>query len=309
MKNNKPEEILAWLQTKPSLSELCARFPGDWETVQARIAKIIAHGSPEDLKAITETPATQPLVKRGNQRTRDTRLSDHIRHRMTCLLVKQYSFSVATGVASGKVRFDVINGYLAQKLLFAKGLERKMTSMFWFRLIWPLIWRKKLLMPLVESRGIYCFYSKELVQALAAIIGARPCLEIAAGDGTLTRFLRSQGAQIKATDNRSWQHCIDYPDAVELCDARQALRRYRPQVVVCSWPPAGNDFERQVFQTESVQTYIVIGSRYQFGSGNWAEYKSQSAFSLDENKRLGDLVLPPELGSAVYLFERRARQA
>lgn len=313
MKSDNPEKILTWLQKSPPLPELCARFPEDWEIVQGKLADIIAHGTPEDLKAITDRPREKKPLRNGfrssgpgNTKTREALLSEHVRHRMTCLVVKQYSLSVATGVAKGKVRFDVINGYLAQKLFFSKGLERKMTRLFWFRLIWPLIWRKRLLMPLVESRGIYCFYSRELVEALAAIIGSRSCIEIAAGDGTLSRFLKSRGIQITATDNQSWTHSIQYPDDVALCDAKEALRRYAPEVVVCSWPPARNDFERHVFKTKSVQTYIVIGSRFQFGSGNWTDYKAQSTFSFEEDRKLGALVLPPELGSAVYIFHRRA---
>lgn len=313
--SDSPEKKLAWLRKSPPLSELCARFPEDWEIVQTNLANIIAHGTPEDLKAITDRPTGKKPLRKGfqsrspgNAQARDAVVSEHVRHRMTCLVVKQYSLSVATGVARGKVRFDIINGYLAQKLLFSKGLERKMTPMFWFRLIWPLIWRKRLLMPLVESRGIYCFYSRELVEALASIIGSRSCVEIAAGDGTLSRFLRSRGIQITATDNQSWTHSIQYPDDVALCDAKEALRKYAPEVVICSWPPARNDFERHVFKTKSVQTYIVIGSRFQFGSGNWADYKTQSTFSFEEDKKLGALVLPPELGSAVYVFQRRAMQ-
>lgn len=314
MKYDNPEKIMAWLQKSPLLADLCAKFPGDWEIVQRKLVTIIEQGSPEDLKAITDRPIGNKLLPKefysrnpGNKQRRDALLSEHIQHRMTCLVIKQYSFSVATGVTKGKVRFDFINGYLAQKLLFSKGLERKMTSLFWFRLIWPLIWRKKLLMPLVESRGIYCFYSKELVKALAVIIGSRSCIEIAAGDGTLTRFLKSDGIRITATDNHSWKHSIRYPDTVALCDAKEALRRFDPEVVICSWPPARNDFERYVFNTKSVQIYIVIGSRFQFGSGNWVAYKSQSTFLFEEDKKLSELVLPPELGSAVYIFRRRAQ--
>jgi hypothetical protein len=54
-----------------------------------------------------------------------------------------------------------------------------------------------------------------------------------------------------------------------------------------------------------VQLYIVIGSRHQFAFGNWKDYKQQSAFGLEEDKKLGALVLPPELGAAVYVFRRK----
>jgi 16S rRNA A1518/A1519 N6-dimethyltransferase RsmA/KsgA/DIM1 with predicted DNA glycosylase/AP lyase activity len=44
------------------------------------------------------------------------------------------------------------------------------------------------------------------------MIASRSCLEIGAGDGTLTRFLKNQGVQIIATDNHSWKNAVDYPE-------------------------------------------------------------------------------------------------
>ena len=58
-------------------------------------------------------------------------------------------------------------------------------------------------MPLVQPKGIYCFYSKPLIQDLAALIGQRSCIEIAAGDGTLSRFLAAKGVDLTATDDHS----------------------------------------------------------------------------------------------------------
>lgn len=208
---------------------------------------------------------------------------------------------------AGKAQFNPINGYLVQKLLFAGEVERKPASLFWFRLLWPLIWQRKFLMRSVEFNGIYCFYSKKLVQELAKIIGSTSCLEIAAGDGTLTRFLKDQGIPIIATDNRSWDFSITYPDTVIDCDAEEALQRYNPEIVICSWPPKNNDFERQIFKTDSVQTYILIASRLETVSGNWADYREQTAFSFEANKKLSKLVLPPELEPAVYIFQRQYR--
>ena len=48
-------------------------------------------------------------------------------------------------------------------------------------------------MPLVQPQGIYCFFSGAFVRELAKLIGDRPALEIAAGDGTLSRFLAARG--------------------------------------------------------------------------------------------------------------------
>ncbi|MFQ5773360.1 MAG: hypothetical protein ACE5GS_02470, partial [Kiloniellaceae bacterium] len=80
---------------------------------------------------------------------------------------------------------------------------------------------------------------------------------------------------------------------------------YAPEVVICSWPPAGNDFECRVFKTRSVQMYIVIGSRHRFAAGNWNDYRRQSAFTCEEEEGLSRMVLPPELGSVVYIFRRK----
>jgi cyclopropane fatty-acyl-phospholipid synthase-like methyltransferase len=145
-----------------------------------------------------------------------------------------------------------------------------------------------------------------LIKALAGTIASRKCLEIGAGDGTLTRFLKSQDVQITATDNHSWKNAVDYPEWVIKLDAREALVKHTSEVVICSWPPAQNDFERYVFNTPGVQLYIVIGSCHQFAFGNWKDYKQQSFFDLEEDKKLSALVLPPELGAAVYVFRRKS---
>jgi hypothetical protein len=278
--------------------------------VRAELAGVFERRQSGELKALAEraaqraVPNAQFLSGERDGKAFEAFVRQHLRQRMTELAIRQYAFSAATGVSQGKVRFNLVNGLIAQRLLFRKGLERKPVSLRWFRLIWPLLWQKRLLMPLVEKRGIYCFYSRELVTALAAMIGPRKALEIAAGDGTLTGFLREACVAIEASDDYSWQKQVSYPAFVHKQDARDALLAHLPEVVICSWPPANNGFERQVFRTRSVQTYIVIGSRSRFITGNWADYAAQTAFSMREAIDLGALVLPPELGAAVYVFQR-----
>jgi hypothetical protein len=303
----KTQDVRAWLAPHPPLSELREAYPDEWQTVQAELAGVVARGDLEELKAhVLAESAPQPAAPRAERRRRgeEAVLAEEIRREMTAAALKKICLSAATGVKRGKVRFNLVNGYLAQKLLFRKGLERKPVSLARFRLVWPLLTQKQLLMPLVEPKGIYCFYSGKLVKELAKLIGDRPALEIAAGDGTLARFLRDAGADVVATDDRSWDHSVDYPEDVLQQDASRALREHRPRVVICSWPPAGNSFERDVFKTSSVETYVVIASKHRFASGNWADYEAQSGFELSERPDLGRLVLPPELEAAVYTFER-----
>lgn len=91
------------------------------------------------------------------------------------LAIKNHCLITATGLIQGEVRFNYLNGYVTQKLLFSRNLERKPVSLFWFWLIWPLIWQKQLLMPLVQPKEIYCFYSRPLIESLANIMTGR-CL-------------------------------------------------------------------------------------------------------------------------------------
>lgn len=312
MKNKHPETVLKWLQSKPTLDDLGAEFPELREAVRQELARIVADGTSAGLPGyLKRMKQTESLLEKRLQTSRgDLKIAlafarQTVQTRMAHLAIKQHLVSEATGIASGKVRFNALNGYLAQKVLFAEDLVRKPVSMFWFRLIWPLVWQRRLLMPLVQSKGIYCFYSQQLVSELAALIGTRACLEVAAGDGTLTRFLTNSGVSIMACDDHSWKNEVTYPDYVIKQDAQQALRKHAPEVVLCSWPPAGNTFERHVFKTESVQLYIVIGSRHRFAAGNWDDYQQQSAFDFEEDGRLSGLVLPPELDAAVYIFRRR----
>ncbi|TAN66985.1 MAG: SAM-dependent methyltransferase [Methylobacter sp.] len=314
MKQASYVKTLEWLKTNPSLDELCSRYPEQWTAVQQDLATIVNGGVSEELKTYLErvsTPVALPKPAFGNRKkNRDAALLQFVRSRMEQESVKKLCLAMQAadaGAKQGRLRFNLLNGYIAQKLLFSKGLERKPISLFWFRLFWPLVWQKKRLMPLVQPKGIYCFYSGALIEALDGMIASRSCLEIGAGDGTLTRFLKNRGVQITATDNHSWKNAVDYPEWVIELDAREALARYTPEVVICSWPPAQNDFERYVFNTPSVQLYIVIGSRHQFAFGNWKDYKQQSVFSLNEDKKLSALVLPPELGAAVYVFQPKNR--
>lgn len=302
MKNSDTESALHWLNSNPTHGELCAEFPEEWEQVQREVNPLLAQGRSAEVQEYLKRLSKS--ARPAEMKSPDARLRQIVRYQLSQGAVKQHYTAIASGVESGTVRFNLLNGFIAQKLLFAEGLERKPVSLFWFRAVWPLLWQKRRLMPLVQPEGIYCFYTRHFISQLVQLIGGRNCLEIAAGDGTLARFLARQGASVRATDDYSWEHAVRYPDQVEKLDAKEALRRYAPEVVLCSWPPAGNSFERQVFRTKSVQLYVVIGSRHRHAAGNWGDYLEQTAFSLEDNRELAGLVLPPELDPAVYLFRR-----
>ncbi|HET8628431.1 MAG TPA: hypothetical protein VFL91_13490 [Thermomicrobiales bacterium] len=123
----------------------------------------------------------------------------------------------------------------------------------------PLAWAR--------ARFVHQFWTREFVDALAAFLGglaAGPLLEVGAGRGELSRWLRGRGVPIVATDDGSWlDGRLDWPrglaDDVLLFGYEAALARYRPAVVVCSWMPLGEDWTPAFRACPSVRHYLLIG--------------------------------------------------
>lgn len=295
-----------------TLDELMAAYPEEWRAVGEALVAATSTGSPAALEAFVARArdAAAPFrarIERGqaNPEVLATALPRLATARLARLAAEHTLLAAATGQAGGPIRFGLWSGLLVQSLLFGRGLARRPVPLRAFRWLWPLVTQKRLLMPLVQPKGIYCFYSLELVRALAALIGDRPTLEIAAGDGTLSRFLAAERVAITATDDQSWRHAVSYPAEVARLDAAAALDRHRPRAVVCSFPPPGNGFERRVFTTPSVELYLVVTSRHRFAAGDWKAYQAQQTFEWGEDAGLSRLVLPPELDPAVLVFRRR----
>jgi hypothetical protein len=302
----RPTQILDWLARDPSLEQLAEQFPAQWQRLSRDAA---AHGtrSDDDLRRFVLQSLKPVSNKADHSRPRREIVEDEIRRRMMLEMLRQRDLAAETGRNAGVLRFNRFNGSIAQRLFFDHGLVRKPVSIAAYRVLWPILWQRRLLMPLVRSRGIYAFYSSRFVRQLARIIGDRPCLEIAAGDGTLARFLNGAGASVVATDDYSWNRYIAFdPTQVMRVDARKALRQHEPKVVVCAWPPPSNTFEQAVFLTASVDTYVVITSRSRADASNWDAYEAQSAFTMHCDKRLSRTILPGGR-STVLVFQRKTR--
>ena len=265
--NNSLMDEVKWLNENPPLEILMDRYPEIWKEAMNVVLQSAKSGKVQTLnEAALKAKSTAEMWKerirksQSNSKVIESALPKIIKCRMVVLALDKGYLAAAAGKVSGKVRLNLVNGLIIQKFLFKRDLIRKPASARLFKYWWPLITQKKILMPLVQDKGIYCFYSRELITKLAELIAGRSCLEIAAGDGTLSRFLADAGVQVKATDDLSWNYAIKYPENVENMDAKQALVKYQPEVVICSWPPPGNNFERHIFYTKSVDLYIVIGS-------------------------------------------------
>lgn len=291
---------------------LADKYPKLKEMVIEDISKTSKESSFENIVALIDSykrKASHAIAKiqksEGKRITLNRYLPEIIKARIAIYIIEQLNMMAKSGKPSEKIRLNLWDGFILQKILFKKDLERKPASLFYFKLFWPFITNKKILMPLVNKKGIYCFYSKVFIRKLATIIGDSKCVEIGAGDGTLTRFLNDIGIACKATDDYSWKHYIHYPDFVENMDAKMALKKYKPETVICSWAPPGNAFERFVFEMDSVKTYIVIGTKNPLFSGNHVTYENQKKFNMEYDYRLSTKVLPQSKDNMVYIFKRK----
>jgi hypothetical protein len=91
--------------------------------------------------------------------------------------------------------------------------------------------------------GIYQFPTTELLELITKLIDGKSCLEIGAGSGSIGRNLG-----IRVTDSHSQtrpevaklyremgQPIIKYPSDVEKLNAKEAIKKYRPKVVLACW--------------------------------------------------------------------------
>lgn len=130
------------------------------------------------------------------------------------------------------------------------------------------------------QRGLYCIPTTELIDWLKGQIGDRRALEIGAGHGTLCAALGITG-----TDNwmQTWpeiamryravhQAPVEYGAHVEKCDAKVAIARHKPKLVVAAWVThkynpkehwrEGNQFGVEEKPILKVADYIHIGNRH-----------------------------------------------
>lgn len=309
-KPDNPAKLTRWLEGRPSLEELQQAFPRDWAITQDELAEAIRDKSHSRLDALLRPEMTQPSRRHRSVRLsrRDAQefLRQLVRQRMATLAIERYLKGSLT--SEKNTNLPVTDRLIFRCLFFDKDYNRKLVSNFGYRVLWPLVRQPNLLLPLAEAHGIYCFYSKRLIAGVCELVGGRPCIEIASGDGALSRFMRARGIAVTAFDNYSWAHKITYPSDVVKCDAADAVRLHRPEIVICSWPPAKNNFEQDVFRARNVSRYIVIGSDHKFAFGNWKIYRSQHDFSWRKDVQLSGYLLPPEFGGAVYVFDRKDRE-
>ena len=94
-----------------------------------------------------------------------------------------------------------------------------------------------------QRHGIYGFITWELIDWLRNRIGDRKAIEIGAGHGALAAALEIPATDSKMQDDpmvaalyaAHGQPTVTYGPNVEKLDAKAAIRKHRPEVVIASW--------------------------------------------------------------------------
>ncbi len=161
----------------------------------------------------------------------------------------------------------------------------------------------------LDPRGpLYLLPTRELVRGLAARIrelGARRVLEVAAGDGFLSRALRRVAPELDvvASDSGAWVdprarmngrerrrlRGVEVPGVrlgpeVLRLDAPAAIRRIRPDLVLASWLPPGQMLDRLI--RAPVRYVLEIGAKGGVTPGSWSwRYAHEFREELEANAR------------------------
>ena len=117
---------------------------------------------------------------------------------------------------------------------------------------------------LLEKYGIFQFWNLEYIECLAdeikRLVGVGLVLEVAAGDGMLSFWLRKYGVNAKATDSGAWYDKVKRRAPVEIIDAVSAIKKYKPKMVIASWLPVSEPLDIQIFDAcaEIQVPYIIL---------------------------------------------------
>lgn len=125
--------------------------------------------------------------------------------------------------------------------------------------------------------GRYGIPTFELINLLVALVGNRSAIEIGAGHGDLgfhfgipmTDSKMQSKPHIKAFYQGMGQPSINYPDDVEELEAIDAIKKYKPKVVIASWVTTYSK-NQEIYGScpygvkeneilDLVDTYILIG--------------------------------------------------
>lgn len=167
---------------------------------------------------------------------------------------------------------------------------------------------------------LFQFWNKQYLDLLALQLQElkpKLILDICAGDGMLAKALSDRGLPIKATDDYSWTFGQRFFD-VEKLDYKEAIRKYRPDVIIGCWMPLGTDWTPFFRRFKSTKHYLIIGEVNACCGGNWDQRKGWKIERLECSryglcrtdylqlfeKKQGARIHPAGFHSASMLFSR-----
>lgn len=302
--------IAAILRQRPDLAELRELFPAHWETVHAELRQLAETENPEEIAGKLTLAHRAWQQAEPDCRRLAASFDRHTADRCGLYLLRRVAFDQYCRALQRKLPGGGMAG-LRDRLLFhllilPLATRPRALPCRLHRLAWRLLRNPAAVSAMLLEAGCYLIPPAELVRELRLVIGVRRTLEIGAGRGILAGCLRHAGVDITAVDDQSWEGTIPMGRDVLVMDGREALVRFQPQVVLCSWPPPGNSFEGEILAHPSVEMYIAILSRHRYASGDHQAYARAEGFRLlkAETGPMAGMLLPPEAESILYLFMR-----
>ncbi len=296
-----------------SLQELAQRHPSIWVDVMTSLRVLVEKKQISQLATLSQS-ASATIARWLAAANTPIGQTDHARHevikaQMTKLAIEQF-IDAYTSPDKKISLWEKLTLYwkILRPLEAGTLLTLKQLQTTWSKILSP-----GSAAMTIQNAGFWSIPTTDSCLALKGYIADRPVLELGAGRGAFVAGLKDVGVNIIGVDDMSWplakKTVKKATPFMEEISAEHALQQKKPSVVLSVWPPPGNLFERHVFNTPSVDLYMVILSAHQFASGNWSDYKAQDgrrgAFSCVTNESLNTLLRPIESEQRLLIFRRR----
>lgn len=171
------------------------------------------------------------------------------------------------------------------------------------------------------QKGLYAIPTQELIDFLKEEIGEQKAIEIGAGNGAICKALGIIGTDsfmqlepaIKARYELMRQAIVPYGEHVEKLDAKEAVRKYRPEIVVAAWCThkynpkehwrEGNQWGiNEKLILEKTKKYIHIGNEKTHGKKPILNYPHRTI----KAPWIVSRAINPDL-NAIFIWEQKER--
>jgi len=121
-----------------------------------------------------------------------------------------------------------------------------------------------------EVLNIFQFFSEEFIEHVVKSINnlnAQKIIEIGAGDGLLSAFLKERGIDIRPIDDYSRPY-IKHHEHIKKLNHKEALENYNPDLVVMNWEEFLGTYSIDVLHYPSVKYLLWIGEGHEGCTGS-----------------------------------------